>query len=875
MWLSRIWYDIRAFVSRRSIDAQLESDIQYHLEREEQLHVQRGVAPVEARRLAAATFGGARQTREAALDVGRLAALDSLRRDIRYGARSLRKRPVFTAAVVATLALGIGATTTVFTVVNVVLLRPLPFKDPGRLVAIWEHDALRAQRDSDHEEVAPANLTDWLRGSRTIAGVSAYGIQQLSVTSGDETEEVNASAVTWPHFAVLGVRPVIGRTFAPRDSVPGSEPVVILNESLWRRRFGGDSGIVGRSILIGGESKTVVGVVPASAAFPRGAELWTPRTPTASQLTVRSSHYLRVIARLRPGASIEDAQLELSRVSERLSRAYPESNAGRGVNVVALRDDQTGSVRRPLLMLFGAVAFVMLIACANIGGLFMARAVVRAGELALRVTLGAGRLRIVQQLLAECLLVSAAGVTIGLILAAWGTQLLVAASPADLSTNGPISLDGRAVLFAVGLTLVATLLFGVAPALAASKRNLYDVLKQVGRPSSTVRQARGRRLLVMGELALTTVLLVGAGLMVRSLMRLQHVDLGFRSSRLLTAQVHLPGARYPGGTKRSDEFYNRLLHTLKQTSGIESASAVFMLPFANDNRIYSFRREEERPNEQPWANFRVAMAGYFSTIHVPILSGRDFAATDTAGAAQVVIINQTMAQRFWPGESAIGKRIIIRSAPVSSEVIGVVGDMKYFGHDAPPSPEMYVPHAQVPVNDMTVVVRTRGDPTAVTGVIARAVHAMDTQVPLGRVSTMTQLVDESLAVRRFTRMLLAGFAVVGLVLSGIGLYGLIAYSVAQRTHEIGVRMALGATAKDVLALVAGGGVRLALTGVVIGAAGSLLLGRALGTLVFGVTTADPIVLVTSATVLLCAAIVAMLVPALKAARVNPVISLRS
>ena len=875
MWLSRILYDVRAFIARRSIDAQLERDIQYHLEREEQRHVQRGVAPVEARRIAAASFGGARQTREAALDVSKLAALDSVWRDLRYGARSLRKRPVFTAAVIATLALGIGATTIVFTLVNAVLLRPLPFKDPGQLVAIWEHDQQRAQRDADHEEVAPANLSDWQRGSRTIAGVSTYGMQQLSVTTGDETDEVSASAVSWSHFALLGVHPLLGRAFTPRDSEPGSEPVVILNESLWRRRFGGDSGIIGRSILVGGANKTVVGIIGTSLAFPRDVELWTPRAPTAAQLAVRSAHYLRVVARLQPGASVDDARLELSRVAERLAREYPESNRGRGVNVVALQEDQAGPVRRPLLMLFVAVALVMLVACANIGGLFMARSVVRAGELALRVTLGAGRRRIVQQLLAECLLVSAAGAALGITLAAWGTQVLIAASPADLTTNRSISLDHRAILFAIGLALFATLLFGVTPALAASRRNLYDVLKQVGRQSSSLRQARGRRVLVTGELALTTMLLAGAGLMVRSLVRLQAVDLGFRSSQLLTAQIHLPGQRYPGGTNRADEFYTQVLRTLRQDPAIESASAVFMLPFANDNRIYSFRRVDQRSSEQPWANFRVAMPGYFSTIHVPLVSGRDFAASDTVGAPQVVLINQTMAKQYWPGETAIGKRIIIRSAPVATEVIGVVGDMKYFGHDAPPSPEMYVPHAQVPVNDMTVVLRTRGDPTAVTGLVTRVVRAMDTQVPLGRISTMTRLVDESLAVRRFTRMLLTAFAVVGLLLSGIGLYGLVAYSVAQRTHEIGVRMALGATAKDVLALVAGGGVRLALGGVAIGAAGSLMLGRALGTLIFGVSAADPVVLVTSATVLLVAAIVAMLVPALKAARVNPVISLRS
>jgi putative ABC transport system permease protein len=875
MWLSRIVYDVRAFVTRRSMDQQLESDIEYHLEREEQLHIARGVDPVEARRRAAATFGGARQTREAALDVSAVAALESVWRDVRYAVRSLRKRPVFTTAVVATLALGIGATTTVFTLLNAVLLRPLPFEDPGQLVAIWEHDKTRAQRDSDHEEVAPANLADWLRASRTIAAVSTYGIQRLSVTSGDETEEVSASAVSWSHFALLGVHPLLGRAFAPRDSEPGNDPIVILNETLWRRRFGGDSTIIGRSVLIGGASKTVVGVVPSASAFPRGVELWTPRTPTAAQLTVRSSHYLRVIARLQPGASVEDAQLELGRVAERLTREYPESNAGRGVNVVGLQDDEAGSVRRPLLMLFVAVAFVMLVACANIGGLFMARSVVRAGELALRVTLGAGRRRIMQQLLAECLLVSAVGAAIGITLAVWGTHLLIAASPADLSTNGPISLDTRAIVFAIALALVAILLFGVTPAIASSRRNLYDVLKAVGRQSSSVQQSRGRRLLVAGELALTTMLLVGAGLMVRSLVRLQDVDLGFRSSHLLTAQVHLPGARYPGGTKRSEDFYTGLLRTLHQNPGIESASAVFMLPFANDNRVYSVRRVGQPTTDQSWANFRVAMPGYFTTIHVPLLSGRDFAASDTAGAPQVVLVNQTMAKQFWPGQNAIGKRVIIRSATVATEVIGVVGDMKYFAHDAPPSPEMFVPHAQVPVNDMTVVMRTRGDPAAVMGLIARAVRAMDAQVPLGRVSTMTQLVDDALAVRRFTRMLLTAFAVVGLLLSGIGLYGLIAYSVAQRTHEIGVRIALGATASDVLALVAGGGVRLVLTGIVIGAAGSLMLGRALGTLVFGVSIADPIVLAVSATVLLVAAIGAMLVPALNAARVNPVISLRS
>ena len=808
-------------------------------------------------------------------DVRRFTFIESLGGDIRYAARSLRKRPLFSAAVIATLALGLGATTTVFATVNAILLRSLPYRAPQELVAVWERDEHSTQVGADRSEIAPANLVDWQQRSHSFAGVVAYSVRDVALTGNGEPEEVSAASVTWSLFSVLGVRPLIGHTFSARDSVPESDPVVILSESLWRRRFGADTGIIGRSMQIAGTNRVVLGIIATGSVFPRGVEVWTPRTPTASQLAVRSAHFLQAIARLRPGVRVADAQAELTTIARQLQQQYPATNADVGINLVPLQEEEVGSLRGALLLLFGAVGFVMLVASANVGGLFMARSAARASETALRVMLGASRRRIVQQLLAESLMLSLAGAALGLLLAAWGTRLVMVASPVTLvPASGAVSLDGRVILFALGLSIIASVGFGVGPALAASATQLHNVLKQGTRQlTAGSAQARGRRLLVAGELALTMILLAGAGLMLRSLAQLERVDLGFVPSRLLTTEIHLPGNRYPGGTDRSDAFYTQLVQTLHRAPGVQSASAVFMLPFNHDNRIYSFRHVG-RPSDGLRANFRVAMPGYFATIHVPIVRGRDLAATDTGEVAPVVVINEAMARRFWPGENAIGSRIVIRNQTIASEIVGIVRDMKYFGHDAPPEPEMYVPHAQFPVNNMTVVVRTRGDPAAMAGLVAQSVHAIDREVPVGRASTMTQLVDEALAIRRFTRLLLIGFAIVGLALSCIGLYGLIAYSVTQRTNEIGIRMALGARTADVLTLIAGEGARLAVVGVIVGTAGAFLLGRVLAKLVFGVSTTDPLVLITSAVVLSAAALLASAIPASRAARVNPVIALR-
>jgi putative ABC transport system permease protein len=870
MLFDRLRYDLRTLFQRSKLDDDLRDELAYHLEQEKKRFIAEGLDPDEAARLASIALGGVMRTREESRDVSGFSWLDSVSSDFRYGVRSLLGQRLFGGAVVTTLGLGIGVTATIFAIVNAVVFRDLPFPAPDRLVAVWETDMTSTQVGADRGIIAPANLVDWRNRSRTFAGFASYvaGPSELGVSA--DIEEVIEASGSADLMAVVGMTPLVGRGFRLSDGDVSAERVTVLGEPLWRRRFGGDPQLLGRSIRIDGIAHRVVGVIPAGHGYPREAELWTVNRPDPLQ---RSAHFLNVIGRLKPEVTIAAAQADLSTIAAQLERQYPVTNKALGVRVIGLQDDQNRAIDDPLLLLFGAVGCVLLIACANVGGLFLARSATRETELALRSSLGASRVRILQQLFTEAFLLAAAGTVLGLTLAAWAIRVAIAISPVALvPAAGTIGVD-RGV-FVLGL-LLSILMAAAFTAVAAGARagSLADGLRAGGRQTlQRPAAARGRRVLVVAEVALTMLLLCGAGLMLRTLTELQQVDLGFAPQNLSTTSVQLPGIRYPAATGHADQVIARMITNLRADEKVQAAAAVFMLPFGGDNRIYSFRKTEA-PDKAEHANFRVATAGYFSTMQVPLLRGRDFGPADTVGAPLVVIINATMAHRFWPGENVLGHRISVRGGP-PSEIIGVAGDVKYFSHDSPAEPEMYAAHTQLRVNGMTLVIRATGDLQELAATFANAIHGVDPALPLRPVKPMSDLLGASLAVRRFARLLLGGFAALGLVLSCVGLYGLVAYSVSQRTNELGIRIALGARPTDIIRLLGVEGVAIAVAGTLIGLGGALMLGRVLSRLLFGVHPSDLSVLLVAAAVLACVALAASLIPALRATRLSPSSALR-
>ena len=871
--LERFRMYLRTWLRRAETDKELDEELRFHMEKDASRLVAAGADPEEARFVARRAFGNASVVAELARDASRLAWLERLSQDVRYALRALRKSPGFTAVAVLSLALGIGANAAIFSVVNATLLRSLPFENPDRLVRVWEWEMRSTRVGADRSDVAPANFLDWQRQSHSFIGLAAYATGDVALTGIGDPTEIKIASVSTAMFGLLGVRPVAGRTFLPNEADLAADPVVIVSSGLWLRRFGPGARLAGQRVTLDGDGYTVVGVVPAEQAFPRDVEVWRPLRMGAPP--TRGAHFLQVVGRLRTGVTLSQARAELGGIAAQLERLYPVTNADEGISLVRLHDEAVGSVRRPLVVLFVAVGFVLLVACTNVAALFLARAAARQHEMALRVALGAGRARLVQQLLTEGVVLALFGAAVGLGFAVWGTRLMVALSPVNITgPSGAVALDGRVVLFTLGLSIITGIGFALAPALRASAPNLRDSLQVGGRRSSGgSATARTRRVLVATELALTMVLLAGTALMVRSLQRLGRVDLGFAPANVLTTEIHLPASRYSGGTSRSAMFYDRLLRALRATPGVQSAGAVFMLPLGGDNRLYTFRKYDRR-EEELRANFRVATPGYLTTIGVGLRRGRDFTSADTAGRPGVLLVNETMARRFWPGANPVGKRITIRSDTTPREIIGVISDIRHFGADMLPEAEMYAPHGQYAMNGMTVVVRTSAEPQRMVAAVEAEVHGLDRDLPLVRTRTMGQLVDRSFAVRRFALRLLGAFAGAALLLSIIGIYGLVAYSVTQRRYEIGIRMALGAGRMNVLRLLTAETLRLATVGVVSGLIGALVLGRALSTLVYQTGVTDVPTLILSAATLIVVALAACAIPAMKATRINPVTTMR-
>ncbi|HEX5835667.1 MAG TPA: ABC transporter permease [Pyrinomonadaceae bacterium] len=802
-------------------------------------------------------------------------------RDVRYGIRSLLKRPGLTLVALITLALGIGINTAIFSAVDSVLLRPLPFKDPERLMAIWEHTPhLGIARN----EFAPANYFDLRNQNQVFEGVGAFGQLSTNLTGAGEPEQLEGQLVTANVFALLGVPAAVGRTFAADEDQTGRDQVVVLSDALWQRRFNRDPGVINRTITLNGESYTVVGVMPSGFFFPeREVELWLPWAMEPGQAEGRGDHYFRLVARLNPGVTREQANAEAEAIAARLAAEYPRTNEGLGFVVNSFHQDYVGDLRRPMLILFAAVGFVLLIACANVANLLLAQATTRRREIAIRMALGARRWAIARQLLTESLLLASAGGLFGVFAAIWGVEALAKLLPESLSKLQAISVDSRVFLFAVGVTLLTAIAFGVVPALHATRANPGEALAETGRDVAGGLSGRYlRRVLVIAEVALAVVLLVGAGLLIRSFNRLRQVDLGFTTHNLLTMRMVLPMPKYrQPETRRA--FYDELIRRVNEIPGVESAGINTRLPLSTTGMKFSFSVEgRTMPSDSnlPFAVFRVVNPDYFRAMEIPLQRGRVFDTRDVADSTPVFVVNRRLAEQFWPGEDPSGKRVKVGppdSPNAWGTVVGVVGDVRQTGLYGEQLAELYVPYAQERRSWMSprdLVVRTRGDAGLLAGAVREAVWAVDKDQPVSNIRTMDQVLAATVSRERFQMLLLTLFATLALVLACVGLYGVISYAVAQRTHEIGVRMALGAQARDVLSLVIRQGMVLTFAGLLLGVLGGLAVTRVMTDLLFGVTATDAVTFITAGGLLLVVSFLACYVPARRATKVDPLIALR-
>jgi putative ABC transport system permease protein len=804
--------------------------------------------------------------------------MDTLSQDIRYAVRRLVGSPGFTLVAVVTLALGIGANSAIFSVVHGVLLRPLPYPEPDRLVALFQ--VSEGQRDT----MSGPNFVDLAKRSETLSHAAAIASSRPTLTGSGDPARLNAARVTASLFDLLGVPPAHGRTFTPDENRPGRNHVVVLGYGLWQQRFGRDAGVIGRRVMLDSVEHEVVGVMPEGFAYPADSELWTPieydEAFTASQ---RSAWYLTAVARAKPGVPMERVDAEVRMIGQQLAAQYPDANGGVDVIAVPLHESMVGQIRRAVLVLAGAVGFVLLIACVNVANLLLARAASRANEMAVRAALGAGRGRLIRQLLTESVLLSVAGGALGLLLAVWGVDLLIGLQPQGIPRLDAVRVDGAVTLFTMLLGAGTGIAFGVGPAVHSSRQTLAGTLKEWGRGAlSTRRGARVRSVLVVAEMALAVTLLAGAGLLVRSFAKLTAVDPGFRVQQALTFELSLPVARYDD-QDRQVAFFDRLLPRLRALPGVQSAGAVMLLPLDGGGFVISFTvagRPPVPPAEQPAMQARVASPEYFRTVGIPLKRGRLFTDADRAGTTPVVILTELAVRQFFPGEDPIGRRITLGwgrgpgTPRAGGEVVGVVGDVKDVGLAEPHPPQIYLPFRQWPVRSMAVVLETSVPPARVANEARRAVLDVDPDLPIANVRTLDQIVARSISQPRFYTTVLTAFALVALVLAAIGIFGVLSYAVAQRTREIGIRMALGAQHRVVLGLVVRDAMILAGIGVVAGILAASYLSRTLATLLFEVSPADPLTFLGAAILLMVVALVASYLPARRATDVDPLTALR-
>jgi putative ABC transport system permease protein len=805
--------------------------------------------------------------------------MHKLLQDLRYAIRTMLNKPGFTLIAVITLALGIGGSTAIFTVVDAGLLRGLPYESPDRLYHLWES---RPQKEFAQREFSYPDFQDYQK-NQVLEGLAAYTGGGGIMTGRGEPERVFAPRANANFFSVLGVQPTIGRTFQPGEDKPGAPRVTVLTYGMWQRRFGGDAGILGQSLTINGDSYTVVGVLPASFQFAlRPADLWLPYQPTENQLTRRFMHGTNLIGRLKSGVSPEQAQTELGAIAKRIEEENQQSHAGTGLKLIPLQEQVVGQIRPILLVLLAAVGFVLLIACANVASLLLTRSLSRQKEVAIRAALGASRWRVVRQLLTESLLLSLAGGAAGLLIAYWGIGALVAVLPDNQLNALPflksLHLDPVILAFSFGLSLLTGIVFGLAPALQSSRLDLNEVLKEGGRSGGGGTGHRLRGALVMTEIALAVVLLVGAGLMMKSLLRLLQSNVGFNPENLLTMTVVLPPAKYTEANRQVD-FYDQLKERVQSLPRVSGAGTVDILPLQGGNTT-RFSVEGDPvppPGQEVEANIRTVDESYFKTLGVPLLAGRMFDERDKADAPPVVMIGKSVADRVFAGRDPIGRRLVyssVQAPPIL--VVGVVGDVKIGGLDDAIRPVLYYPFRQNPATGTNLVVRTSSDPTALAAAIRNEIRTLEPEAAIFNVNAMEQLISNSPAafMRRFPALLISIFAGVALLLASVGIYGVVSYSVSQQTHYIGVRMALGAQPSDILRMVLRQGLTLALAGMALGIVAALGLTRLLRSLLFEVQTTDVTTFAIVLGTLFLVALFACYLPARRATRVDPLVALR-
>jgi putative ABC transport system permease protein len=877
---------LRALFRRSVVENDLNDELGFHFDQQVEKLVASGLSLPEARRRARLAFGGSDQIKEECRDARGVRFLETLAQDIRYALRSLRRSPGFTSVAVLTLALGIGANTAIFSMVYGVILRPLPFKDAGRLYTLWERN-----QQMGYEQNAPAagNFRDWRDRNSAFEHIAAFDASRTFNLSGSsEPERVDGAAVSPALFDLLRVAPVIGRTFSSQEDQLGQDHVVLLGYGLWQRRFNSDPSIVGKLITVDGTNSTVIGVMPPGFQFPGDtgtisnvftaplAQLWVPLALTPQAWSARSAHFLQVIGRLKPEVPVGQAQAEMDSIEQQLVKEYPQAYIGSDVKLVRLDAQVVGSFRAVLLVLLGAVAFVLLIGCTNVANLLLARATSRRREVAIRAALGASRPRLLRQLVTESLVLATVGGALGALTATVGISLLKLILPDDFPRTSDIHLDIAALIFTALASVITGLIFGLAPAFQGSRTDVTESLKEGGRGSDGAVRNRLRSVLVVSEVALALILLIGTGLMLRSFVRLQQLDPGFKPDHLLTMEISLPDARYPDPKKAA--FFNEILERIRALPEVQSAGAIGHLPLGGQIESYDMAVPggAELPNEHANPSCHVVMPGYFEALKIPLVEGRYFDERDGAESPHSFIINEIVARNLFPNEDPIGKRLQMGFNGFSGEVVGVVRNTRHLSLDAAPDEEVYTSYLQAPFwNAMTLTVRTAGsDPLGTARPVQELIRAIDKDQPVSKIRSMDDVMGASVAGPRFRTLLLGMFGLSALSLGAIGIYGVMSYSVSQRTREIGIRIALGAGRPQVTHMVLRQGLVLTLIGLGIGLVGAISLTHLLSTMLYDVRPTDPLTFVGITLVLTVVSLLANYLPARRATRIDPIVALR-
>jgi predicted permease len=866
---------------KRRLEQQLDEDVRAHLEMLIEENVRSGMDPEEARYAALRQFGNVSSMKEECREHWSIRIIEELVQDVRYGLRQLRRNPGFTIVTILTLALGIGANTTIFSAVNAELLHPFLFKDQDQIAKVWE---TAPKQNVDRSAVAPANFLDWSKQNKTLDLLAADHHWNVDLTGRGLAERVEGCQVTANFFRLLGVEPLFGRFTNATDYHPEQQNVVVFSYGFWQRHLGMDRSIVGKAVLLNNQKFTVIGIMPKGFDYPLGAEAWSPLDLTGTAGADRANHYLEVIGRLKPGISVGQAQADLEGIAERLGQVYPQTNSGHGVRVAGLVRYVTGDARPFLLLLLVAAAFVLLLACANVVNLQLARATGRQKEIAVRLALGAGRWRLIRQLLAETLVMAVLGGLAGALFASWGLRLLMRSIPPFIVQHvaglAHLRVDSTVLFFTLGVALVAGILAGLVPALRVSHPDLNRTLKEGGRGgSSAPAHQRIRSVLVLAEIALAVVLLVGAGLMVKGFRHLINSDLGFDRRNVLTFSIALPPSKYQSNTSIRN-FYRSVIQGLEGLPGVESAGTVTTLPATGGWNKTQYRAEGQpptTPGELRLTVWQSVTPGFFRALHVPLIQGRFLASQDGADTQPVAVISRSIARLTYPGQNPVGKQIKLggeRNDEPWRTIVGVVGDVKQSSLDPAVHPTTYVPFSQTPLAGSSVVLRTSGDPLALASAARRQVESVDPNVPASDVRTLEQVVSGETSGVGSAARTMAAFGLIALVLAAAGIFALMAYSITQRTHEIGVRMALGARRADILSLVIRRGMMLAAAGIGTGIAAALILTRFLSGILYGVKPTDPVTFISVSLILIGVALLACYIPARRASKVDPMVALR-